>query len=516
MRNTYLLFFGKSQDFLFYAFDCQSPVHDFDAIIKDFHELESKIFTVDTESKPNSEIVSKYLFNNNGKVFSLLKLYSMAQAYSGNRIDGSIYGVALLSESNIAISEQNLSVLKAAKGEFAKLSLENGVKFNKSNFYNDVKLIWNALVSHNEGNYFDKIDYNETVSFFRENTKAFWVNDVFKQPVELNSTVADTPRVYFSNDLDHLLRTQKRWGKDKFPIYHKENSNYVKYEEKRPSPFPPSPTPIPESEIVKLKFDNADLKKELEDKKEKIEKLELFAKNAKVKFIAASIACVVIGITALTFFFTSHFGNSHTNTESTEFPHQTGADSIDSSKNSETKVLPNETKHLTDILGNNDSRNTLLTLLQNIKKYPQVIKQDKEKYYNAIERDLKSLGLDPQLAEELIGERPSDERGELGSDPNLVVNNGGGRTQSKREQNSGKGRGEEQNNGAGTVKKDQDKGAKDNGAQGNGTGTVKKDQGNGAKDNGAQGNGTGKGEEQNNAEGTNNSLNSNNQVVLKK
>lgn len=430
MKNTYLLFFGKSQDFLFYAFDCQSPVRDFDAIIKDFHELESKIFTVDTESKPNSEIVSKYLFNNNGKVFSLLKLYSMAQAYSGNRIDGSIYGVALLSESNIAISEQNLSVLKAAKGEFAKLSLENGVKFNKSDFYNDVKPIWNALVSHNEGNYFDKIDYNETVSFFRENTKAFWVNDVFKQPVELNSTVADTPRVYFSNDLDHLLRTQKRWGKDKFPIYHKENSNYVKYEEKRPSPFPPSPTPIPESEIVKLKFDNAfdnaDLKKELEDKKEKIEKLELFAKNAKVKFIAASIACVVIGITALTFFFTSHFGNSHTNTESTEFPNQTGANSIDSSKNSETKVLPNETKHLTDILGNNDSRNTLLTLLQNIKKYPQVIKQDKEKYYNAIERDFKSLGLDPQLAEELIGERPSDERGELGSDPNLVVNNGGG------------------------------------------------------------------------------------------
>jgi hypothetical protein len=69
------------------------------------------------------------------KYYSLLKLYSFAQAYSGDRIAGSIYGVGLLSEGDISFCAQNMSILKAAKTNFAKLSL-NGLKFKVKNLYN--------------------------------------------------------------------------------------------------------------------------------------------------------------------------------------------------------------------------------------------------------------------------------------------------------------------------------------------------------------------------------------------
>ena len=97
--STYLIFFGKSQDFTTCYYDRDNPIHDFNSVIKDFDLLESKIFTVD--DLKNKEILSRYFFTAQGKNYCLLKLYSFAQAYSGNRIAGSIYGVGLLSDKAI-------------------------------------------------------------------------------------------------------------------------------------------------------------------------------------------------------------------------------------------------------------------------------------------------------------------------------------------------------------------------------------------------------------------------------
>ena len=109
--KTYLFFFGKSQDFTFEVFDEFGKVNDFNKIIKDFDLLESEYFNIDDIN--NNTILAKYNFvSNSGVKYSMLKLYSLAQAVNGNRIEGSIFGVALLSESDLLFSEANLSLLR--------------------------------------------------------------------------------------------------------------------------------------------------------------------------------------------------------------------------------------------------------------------------------------------------------------------------------------------------------------------------------------------------------------------
>ena len=116
----------------------------------------SSIFSIDDVS--NKEILSKYNFIKNEKKYSLLKIYSLGQANNGSRISGSIYGVALLSENEIEITETNNAILNTVKKNFANLCLD-GVKFKTSDFYKEAETIWKALVNHKEGNYFNKINY---------------------------------------------------------------------------------------------------------------------------------------------------------------------------------------------------------------------------------------------------------------------------------------------------------------------------------------------------------------------
>jgi len=112
--NTYFLFFGKSQDFTFYAFDKNGLVPDFNAIIKHFDQLESLVFSVDEPD--NKDIIAKYVFKTSkGKAYSLLKQYSCAQAFAGDRLSGSTYGVAILSDGDVQITDYNLRLLKSAK-----------------------------------------------------------------------------------------------------------------------------------------------------------------------------------------------------------------------------------------------------------------------------------------------------------------------------------------------------------------------------------------------------------------
>lgn len=389
MHNTYLIFFGKSQDFSFHAFDSKSYINDFNVVIKDFDELESKVFTVDDVS--NSQLLSKYVFNKNGKTYSLLKLYSFAQAYGGSRIAGSIFGVALLSERDIKISENNLSILAAAKKNFAKESL-NGVKFKTSDFLPEAEKIWRAIINHNGENLLEAVEYNNFNNLSVNNkVKAFLVKDISKNPTDLNDEIIQTSRLYFSDDLSHLKRTQVKWGAEIFPFYHLENGSYVLYKEKPViPPLPPINDPLTNEEITRLKMEKGEIEREKEDLNNRFEK---FRKQSKKKFLIAIISAAVLGLTILTFFFTSLFGiiekdpKTNANGLSTQ--------SIDNTRTqnpTQQQKIPVDLNH---ILVDSNKLAILATLLENIKQYP--ITQDKQKFYDAIVRDSRSLGIDLSL-----------------------------------------------------------------------------------------------------------------------
>ena len=226
--SIYLAFFGKSQDFTTSYYNRAEPIQDFNTVIKDFDILESKTFTVDDIK--NKEILSRYFFNIKGQKFCLLKLYSFAQAFSGNRIAGSIYGVGLLSENNINITDANLSLLRAAKDNFAKLSLD-GLKFNKSNFKDDTDRIWKAIIKSNDGNLLDKVSTTTAKLNGSDGPVAFFVKNLFTDACKLNERISNQDTVYLSEDLDHLKRTQNKWGKDNFPIYWELDNQFVPYKE---------------------------------------------------------------------------------------------------------------------------------------------------------------------------------------------------------------------------------------------------------------------------------------------
>lgn len=257
----YIAFFGKSQDFTTAFFDRTHPIEDFNSVIKDFDLLESKVFTVDDIQ--NKEILSRTYFTSQGRSYCLLKLYSFAQAYSGTRVAGSIYGVGLLAQQNIDITKANLDLLRAAKTNFAKLSLE-GAKFNKSNFEDDATRIWKAIVSSNEGNLLDKVSVSNLKVNGSGAPVSFYVKDLFLDVIKLNDRISSQDTVYFSEDLEHLKRTQNRWGKDNFPIYVEQNNQYVLYKEpvvvQATATSNPKDTPTNQggSDLVKLRSELAD------------------------------------------------------------------------------------------------------------------------------------------------------------------------------------------------------------------------------------------------------------------
>lgn len=389
MNNTYLIFFGKSQDFTYHSFDSKSYIgNNLDIVIRDFDELESKIFTTDDVS--NTQILSKYIFEKNGKQYSLLKLYSLAQAFNGSRIDGSIYGVALLSENDIKISDFNTNILKAAKEEFAKLSL-NGVKFKNSDFHSEGEKIWTALTNHSNGNYIEKIEFNHFAHInISRNLKAFLVKDVLKQSAELNDEITKTSRLYFSDDLAHLKRTQERRGKDFFPVYHKENGAYILYKEKQPER--PKPQHRETSGTEDLRLENGRLNRQIDDTERKFKQ---FRQDAAKKIRIVSIAAAVFCLTAFTFFFKDVFnGNQHNSETDTATVEKNPSDN----NNTPYENQPQSgVVDITTILVDDSKRNTLADLLQTIKQSKQT--GNNKKIYNEIVSDINILGINPTFAD---------------------------------------------------------------------------------------------------------------------
>jgi hypothetical protein len=292
--GTYLVFFGKSQDFTIQFYDRNNPIDNFNNVIKDFDLLESKIFTVDDIK--NKEILSRYCFTTQGKIFCLLKLYSFAQAFSGNRIAGSIYGVALLSDKLIDFTKNNLALLRAAKDNFAKLSLD-GAKFNKSNFKENTDRIWKAIITNNNGNLLDSID-TSTLRINNSNGQvAFFVKSLFEDSIKLNSRISNQDIIYLSEDLEHLKRTQNKWGKDGFPVYWEQNNQYVIYKE--PEVPKKQESAFPNTDATRLSGNNdiGKLKAELEDQKYKNRNLNQDLE--KIRYKKKNLTKIIYGLTGL-------------------------------------------------------------------------------------------------------------------------------------------------------------------------------------------------------------------------
>lgn len=233
--NTYFLFFGKSQDFTFYAFDKNGLVPDFNAIIKHFDQLESLVFSVDEPD--NKDIIAKYVFKTSkGKAYSLLKQYSCAQAFAGDRLSGSTYGVAILSDGDVQITDYNLRLLKSAKEKFATLSL-SGLKFNKSDFLDDAKKLWKGISENTQGDepsYFEKINVSpDTPTFQRNDISAFYVPDLMEGSIEIGRMSTESNKIYITEDFNHLKRAYQKWGEIKFPVFHKVGNAYQQYTDEK-------------------------------------------------------------------------------------------------------------------------------------------------------------------------------------------------------------------------------------------------------------------------------------------
>ena len=107
----------------------------------------------------------------------------------------------------------------------------DGLKFNKSNFSVDTDRIWKGIVNSEKGNLLEKIQHSEHKFNGTVATVAFFVKDLFNDAIKLNSRISKQDTVYFSEDLDHLKRTQNKWGKEVFSIFQEENNHYIPYKE---------------------------------------------------------------------------------------------------------------------------------------------------------------------------------------------------------------------------------------------------------------------------------------------
>ena len=298
--SMYLVFFGKSQDFTIRYYDHEQPIEDFDNIIKDFDLLESKVFTVDDIK--NKEILSRYFFRIQNRNFCLLKLYSFAQAYNGNRIAGSIFGVGLLSENAIELNGANFDLLRVAKDNFAKLSLD-GAKFNKSNFSDDTDRIWRAIINSNKGNLLGKVVTKKIGQYNVDGPIAFYVKTLFNDAAKLNDRIASQDIVYFSEDLDHLKRTQAKWGEDNFSIFWEQNTQFVKYKEPLITPsesqkvniqIPHNKEPLANTDISKLRTALSDSQYKNNYLLQDIEKLNGQLKKQKYTLYALSFITLLL------------------------------------------------------------------------------------------------------------------------------------------------------------------------------------------------------------------------------
>jgi hypothetical protein len=218
----YLILFGKAQSFIFYAFDESGLVTNFNKIIPDFDLLESQLLNVDKEE--NKDVFAKYIFvKGSPDPYSLIKIYSPAQPSQGFRIDGCIYGVAFLSKENIKISSNNIQILNGIKNAFASVSL-SGIKFLKTDFKEEAVRVYYNFVQQIG---FSKIEKN---NLFENNQSNNTTGIVVKNLLNFNVDVSHlSNKIYITEDIDRLLRAQKKWGEKSIIILESVNNSFQEY-----------------------------------------------------------------------------------------------------------------------------------------------------------------------------------------------------------------------------------------------------------------------------------------------
>jgi hypothetical protein len=218
--ETYILFFGKSQSFRFEAYDVNGHVHDFSNVIPDFEDLESRVVVVNKID--NLPIFALYKLRVGSKIYTLFKVYKCAQAFDGNRIEGSICGVAILSEGNLNIDKTNIKNLQVLFKSFNDLAIVNN-KFKQADFKLVTDSIWRAF---SEQVSFGNISFSNTSILFNStSTIAIGLNNCndIIESLFLRSDL-NYQRIYFSEDKELLRSSFLRW-EDRLQLYFFENGN---------------------------------------------------------------------------------------------------------------------------------------------------------------------------------------------------------------------------------------------------------------------------------------------------
>lgn len=224
--TNYLLFFGKSSEFTTYAFNEEGFVPDFDRkVFKDFDLLETRFLVND--QLDNKIALAKYNFDYVGSKFSMLKIYGCAMAANADRISGSSYGVAFISEQDIYLSKENVNLLNSVRLKFKELVIENN-RFIETSFIHYVEQIWSVFV---KANYFQKIETkgipfvspsSSPLPFFVKNFDELY--KIGQEQIKLSS------KLYFTTDLGHIQRSI-RYSGGEIPIYTMSNGKAIEHGE---------------------------------------------------------------------------------------------------------------------------------------------------------------------------------------------------------------------------------------------------------------------------------------------
>ncbi len=304
--TNYLLFFGKSSEFTTYAFNEEGLVPDFDRkVFKDFDLLETRFLVND--QLDNKIALAKYNFDYVGRKFSMLKIYGCAMAANADRISGSSYGIAFISENDISLSKENINLLNTVRLKFNELAIENN-RFIETSFLHCVEEIWSVFVN---AKYFQKIEINgepfvssnsRPLPFFVENFDG--LNKVGLEQIKLSS------KLYFTSDLGHIYRSIKYSGGG-IPVYTISNGKAIEYreeEEKKVSTVSKLTSPNNEDVISKNEtFTQSEPSLEIQVNQLRKQKLELEDRLNKALVVNAAISRYRIAFWILLVFFLGLF-----------------------------------------------------------------------------------------------------------------------------------------------------------------------------------------------------------------
>jgi hypothetical protein len=201
----YLVFFGKSEAFDIQAFDFNGYASDFDSNFPDFELLESRFLT--TDSAENTEMLGKYVFNKNGKTWTLLKYYGYAQAHTSSRVEGSTIGVGIMGDCDIKISHFNFQLLEVLYEAFCNISLDRK-KFKAVNFKDDSIRVFNAFAKKYST---ESFQFSEAKSGVGGSVDYIVVKS-FSDLDLLTNTNGLGSRVYFSVDAKHVERYYNQYS----------------------------------------------------------------------------------------------------------------------------------------------------------------------------------------------------------------------------------------------------------------------------------------------------------------